>query len=91
MSAPPNEKKGNVRRYRSRLLLAMMLVVVALTALGLVLAERKVAIEAEFDMRQDFQNELDALHAAQKVRRNALAERCRDLVLRPRIHAALED
>lgn len=69
----------------------MMLVVVALTALGLFLAERKVAIEARLDLMQDFQNELATLHGVQEVRHAALAERCRVLVQRPRIHAALED
>ena len=83
--------QADVRSYRTRLLVAMMLVVVALTALGLFLAQRKVVIEAELDMRQDFQNELATLHGVQKTRRTALSERCRDLVVRPRIHAALED
>ena len=91
MNRARNDKPADVRSYRTRLLVAMMLVVVALTALGLFLAQRKVAIEAELDMRQDFQNELATLHGVQKTRRNALAERCRDLVMRPRIHAALED
>lgn len=69
----------------------MTLVVLALTSSGLFLAQRKVAIEAERDLLQDFQNELTALHAARAMRHAALAERCRDLVQRPRIHAALED
>jgi signal transduction histidine kinase len=86
-----NGNEADVRRYRTKLLIAMMLVVVALTGLGLFLAQRKVAIEATLDMRQDFQNELASLHSMQKVRHQALAERCRDLVVRPRIHAALED
>jgi signal transduction histidine kinase len=91
VSASESGTQEGVRSYRTRLLIAMMLVVVALTALGLFLAQRKVVIEAEVDMRQDFQNELATLHGVQKTRRNALAERCRDLVVRPRIHAALED
>lgn len=69
----------------------MMLVVVALTTLGLFLAQRKVAIEAHLDLLQDFRNELATLHGVQELRQAALAERCRTLVLRPRIHAALED
>src|SRR3954452_843374 len=68
----------------------MMLVIVAITALGLFLAQRKVAIEAERDLYQDFRNELAVLHGVQETRQAALAERCRTLVLRPRIHAALE-
>lgn len=69
----------------------MALVVVALTTLGLMLAQRKVAIEAERDLLQDFRNELATLHGVREVRHAALAERCRDLVRRARIHAALED
>src|SRR5947209_10860015 len=69
----------------------MMLVIVAITALGLFLAQRKVAIEAARDLQQDFRNELAVLHGVQETRQAVLAERCRALVLRPRIHAALED
>lgn len=69
----------------------MMLVVFALTALGLYLAQRKVAIEAARDLQQDFRNELATLHGVQEMRYAALAERCRALAMRPRIHAALED
>ena len=69
----------------------MMLVVLAMTGLGLFLAERKVGIEAARDLQQDFRNELATLHGVQEMRHVALAERCRDLVKRPRIHAALED
>ncbi len=68
-----------------------MLVIIALTALGVFLAERKVAIETRRDLLHDFQNELATLHGVQDVRDAALAERCRILVSRPRIHAALED
>ena len=80
-----------MRSYRGKLLLGMMVVVIALTVLGLFLAERKVAIETRLDFLHDFQNELDTLHGVQEVRHAALAERLRALALRPRIHAALED
>ena len=80
-----------MRSFRTKLLVALALVVVALTTLGLFLAQRKVAIEAERDLLQDFRNELATLHAVRDVRHAALAERCRDLVRRARIHAALED
>ncbi|MGI8821274.1 MAG: sensor histidine kinase [Chthoniobacterales bacterium] len=85
------EQTNGVRRFRTQLLIGMMLVVGAITALGLFLAERKVGIEAELDLRQDFRNELATLHGVQDMRHAALAERCRQLVSRPRIHAALED
>ncbi len=79
------------RPFRVRFLLAMMLVVAALTALGLFLADRKVAVEAARDLEQDFRNELATLHGVREVRQAALVERCRRLTQRPRIHAALED
>ena len=62
-----------------------------MTPLGLYLAQRKFATEAELALRQDFRSELATLHGVQEMRHAALAERCRALVLRPRIHAALED
>lgn len=92
MSAPAvPQKNGGVRGFRATLLVAMMIIVSAITALGLFLAERKVSIEAERDLLQDFRHELATLHGVQEVRRRALTERCRVLVQRSRIHAALED
>ena len=85
------QKNGGVRSFRVTLLVAMMLIVSAITALGLFLAERKVSIEAAHDRQQDFRHELATLHGVQEVRRGALTERCRVLVQRARIHAALED
>ena len=77
--------------FRTRLLAAMMLVVSALTSLGLYLSQRTVAAGAERDSQQNFQAELSWLHKIQELRHAALAERCRALVAKPRIHAALED
>jgi signal transduction histidine kinase len=92
LSSPAGaQKNGGVRSFRATLLVAMMLVVSAMTALGLFLAERKVSIEAAHDRQQDFTHELATLHGVQEVRRGALTERCRVLVQRARIHAALED
>ena len=69
----------------------MMLVVLALTTGGLYFAQRKVAAAAERDLQDNFQAELSSLHNVQELRRAALAERCRVLASKPRIHAALED
>ena len=69
----------------------MMLLVSALTALGLYLAQRNVTANVERDLRQHFQAELSTLDKVQELRHAALAERCRLLVAKPRIHAALED
>ncbi|MBA2744239.1 MAG: hypothetical protein H0U43_08050, partial [Chthoniobacterales bacterium] len=91
MSASRPAKQSAFASFHTRLLVAMMVVVVALTVLGLFLAQRKVQIEAQLDLEQDFRNELATLHGVQEMRHAALAERCRALVQRPRIHAALED
>ena len=85
------QKNGGVRSFRATLLVAMMLIVSAMTALGVFLAERKVSIEAAHDRQQDFRHELATLQGVQEVRRGAITERCRVLVQRARIHAALED
>ncbi|HXX41557.1 MAG TPA: HAMP domain-containing sensor histidine kinase [Chthoniobacterales bacterium] len=77
--------------FRTKLLLAMMLVVSALTGLGLYLAQRTVAANAERYLQQNFQSELSAVDKVLELRRAALAQRCRQLVSKPRIHAALED
>jgi signal transduction histidine kinase len=77
--------------FRTKLLAAMMLVVSALTSLGFYLSQRTFAAGAERDSQQNFQAELSWLHKIQELRHAALAERCRALVAKPRIHAALED
>jgi signal transduction histidine kinase len=82
---------GGFARFRAKLLVAMMLVVTAATALALFFAQRNVADNVRRDFARQFQSELAALHALQEVRHAALAERCRSLARKPRIHAALED
>jgi signal transduction histidine kinase len=77
--------------YRAKLLIAMTLVAVSITGLGLLFVQRKVAAETEHDLELSFNAKLNALHTAQEVRQAALAERCRSLIGRPRILAALED
>jgi signal transduction histidine kinase len=83
--------KRRVTRFRTKLLAAMMLVISAVTAFGLYLAQRNVTAAAQRDLQQNFQAELSSLDKVQELRNAALAERCRALALRPRIHAALED
>jgi signal transduction histidine kinase len=78
-------------RFRTKLLVGMMLLVVTLTASGFFLAQRKALSEAELDMQNDFRSEVSNLRRIQEIRNAALAELCGPLVLRPRIHAALED
>jgi signal transduction histidine kinase len=77
--------------YRARLLAVMVLVSVAITGLGLFIAERKVAAETAHDLEVSFRAELTAHQTAREIRQAALAERTHTLTLRPRIVAALED
>ena len=69
----------------------MMLVVSGITALGLYLAQRQLATSAERELEREFQREVASLHGVQAMHLSTLAERCRVLAQKPRIHAALED
>src|SRR5437870_10740856 len=69
----------------------MMLVVSALTALGLYFTQHKMTATVEHDLQENFQAELVSLHKVLALRQTALTDRCRELVSKPRIHAALED
>jgi signal transduction histidine kinase len=85
------ERKSQASSFRAKLFLAMMLVVSGLTASGLYLVERNAVAGVQRDLQRDFQAELAALHNVEGLRYAALAERCRLLMEKPRIHAALED
>jgi signal transduction histidine kinase len=91
VTALPEPQRTGVTRFRARLRVAMMLVVSAATALSLFFAQRHVAASERRDLQQAFTDALASLHAVQDVRHAALAERCRALARKPRIHAALED
>jgi len=91
VTAPVQVQPAEFARFRTRLLVAMMLVVVVVAATGLWFAQSNVAANVQLDWQREFRAELAALHAAQEVRHAALAERCRVLARKPRIHAALED
>ena len=80
-----------ITRFRRKLSTAMVLVVSAITILALYLAQRNATATATHDLQQIFQTELSGLHKVQELRHAALAERCRVLAEKPRIHAALED
>src|SRR6266851_464648 len=87
--AEPNKRA--LASFRTKLSAAMMLVVFSVTALGFYLAQRNITTNAERDLQQKFQAELSSLHKLQELRHATLAERCRALASKPRIHAALED
>jgi signal transduction histidine kinase len=91
MTVSSGPRSGTVTSFRTKLLLAMMLVVSGLTLLGVYLAQRNVAVTTQRNLRQSFEAELSWLHRLQQLRNAALQERCRGLAAKPRIHAALED
>ena len=78
-----------IRRFRTRLLIAMMLVVSVLTLLGIFLAQRRAADDARADLQRDFELELASLHRLQDLRNAAVADRSNSLAQNARIHAAL--
>src|SRR5436853_5330201 len=91
MIAAAEPSKQAITSFRTKLSVTMMLVVSGMTAFGLYLAQRTVGTTAERDLQQNFQAQLSSLHGLEELRHAALAERCRALVAKPRIHAALED
>src|SRR5436853_1854687 len=91
MIAAAEPSKQAITSFRTKLSVTMMLVVSGMTALGLYLAQRTVGTTAERDLQQNFQAQLSSLHGLEELRHAALADRCRRLSMRPRIHAALED
>lgn len=91
MIAPAQAKPPVAASFRAKLMVAMMVVVAAVAALALYFAERNLVATVEQDLQRQFQGDIAALHNLQELRHAALVERCRALVHRPRIHAALED
>ena len=88
---PAASPPARVAGFRTKLLIAMMLLVCAITALALYFAQHSVAASFERDLAREYQAELGALHHAQQIRHAALVERCHALLRRPRIIAALEE
>jgi signal transduction histidine kinase len=91
MSPAVQARDKEVASFRARLFTAMMVIVATLTALGLYLAQRKVTADAERNLQQIFQTELSSLHKIEELRHAALADRCKALAAKSRIHAAMED
>ncbi len=91
MNAKGETKPFRPAGFRVRLVVAMMLLVSLVTALVLYFAQRNLAEVAERDLERDFREDLASQQQVQSIRQAALLERCRALVRKPRIHAALED
>jgi len=88
-SAEP--RPAGIRWFRTKLFVAMMLVVSALTSLGIYVAQRRAAADAQTDLQRDFELELASLHRLQDLRNAAVDDRSTSLARNARIHAALED
>jgi signal transduction histidine kinase len=91
MSPAGETRNKEVRSFRTRLFIAIMVIVATLTALSFYLAQRKVTADAERNLRQSFETELSSMHKLEELRHAALADRCNALAAKPRIHAAIED
>jgi signal transduction histidine kinase len=91
VKAPSQPQESRVAGFRTKLVIGTMLVVATVTLLALYFTQRRLAADVAEALEREFQSELAALNHAQEVRRAALVERCRALVRKPRIHAALED
>src|SRR5437762_7665159 len=91
MSAPSQARDKDVASFRTRLFTAMIVIVAAVTVLGLYLAQRKVTADAERNLQENFRAELSSLHKLEELRHAALADRCNALAGKSRIHAAIED
>ena len=91
MTATPQRGGRGVGGFQARLLVSMMLVVVPVTGGVLYFAQQKAAADAEQAFHRSYETDLAATRRLHELRHAALAERCRSLVRRPRIHAALED
>lgn len=77
--------------FRRRVLLLLMLAVAGATAGVLYFAEKRAASDFVQSTHAAFKARIDSMHHTQEIRRAAILERCRSLVRKPRIHAALED
>ena len=93
MSLPRRQPDAgsNVTGFRWKLLAAVGVVVSALTALGIILAERNASASAQRDFQHEFERALAILHQVQAMRYAEISGRCDALVRNPRIHASLED
>lgn len=91
MSRISESQVTRVAGFRTRLLVAIMLVVTVVTLLALYFAERSLVANMAEDLEREFESQVVALRHAQDVRSAALVERCRALVRKPRIRAAFED
>ena len=91
MNASTESQRGRLAGFRTRALVAMMIVVTGVTLIALFFAQRSLVANVEQDLQREFQAELAAVRNAREIRHAGLVERCRALVRKPRIQSALLD
>lgn len=84
-------KPKSIASFRRKLFLSMMVTITILTLMVAYFAQRKLAADVEGQLKREFEAELAAIQDLRETRTAALAQLCRALVKKPRIHAALED
>ncbi len=94
---PPNKRRDLFRKFaetmsfRVRVLVAMMVVVLAVTIATLYLAENNLRANQEKVFDIQFQNQVRSLVRAQETQSRAITERCRVASYSVRLRAALEE
>src|SRR5207249_8285116 len=81
----------NALSFRAKLLLAMMLIVLAITGATVYVAENNLRSNQAHLLNAQFQNQVRSLLAVQDLRSGAVAEKCRDVSRSVRLRAALEE
>jgi signal transduction histidine kinase/CheY-like chemotaxis protein len=77
--------------FRAKLLLAMLLIVVAITGATVYFAENNLRANQQRLLNAQFRNQLRSFVAVQDLRSSAIAEKCRDVSRSVRLRAALEE
>ncbi len=77
--------------FRVKLMGAMTLVILVVTALVLFAAQRRAESEVQANLQREFQTEFNTLLGVQKTRLATISGRCRSLARSVRIRAALEE
>lgn len=77
--------------FRAKLLLAMMLIVVAITGATVYFAENNLRANQQRLLNAQFQDQLRSFLAVQDLRSSAVADKCLDVSRSVRLRAALEE
>src|SRR5205807_8574661 len=77
--------------FRAKLLLAMMLIVLAITGATVYIAENNLRANQQRLLNAQFQNQLRSFLAVQDLRSGAIAEKCRNVSHSARLRAALDE